>query len=207
MKLHNFSLLVFSGITLAASICSCESKAKLASNVIGTWAGTPEKIADSDAMSATAIRMIQFLPADDDKVSGTLHMSALVTITQALNSDPQLIEPYTASATGIASISGQWSAIDHDEIILHLTDSTMTVNVDPDGIMVKVNSITGQTISSVDSIKPYISENIKRQISSAVRNQIFNSAKIDDIKISNNLMSCEIGHKDLTLRRQDTTVR
>ena len=45
-----------------------------------------------------------------------------------------------------------------------------------------------------------------QQIDHAARNVFFNLTEIEDIKINNNMLKCEMAHKDLTFRRQPAGV-
>ncbi len=208
MKTQSLAILCLGALALSPTLASCDSEARLAENITGTWAATPEKLIDSDAMSATAIRIIQFNPDADNNKGGDLQMTALVSITNAMsNKTPAIIESYTVSASGIATLTGEWAAVEDDKVSLHLDESTLKVSVDPEAVLVSVNTLTDATISTPDSIKPIIADHLKQQITIAVRNQIFDINAIDDIKITNNLMSCEINKRDYTLRRQDIPVK
>lgn len=102
MKTQSLAILCLGALALSPTLASCDSEARLAENITGTWAATPEKLIDSDAMSATAIRIIQFNPDADNNKGGDLQMTALVSITNAMsNKTPAIIESYTVSACGI----------------------------------------------------------------------------------------------------------
>ncbi len=86
MKTQSLAILCLGALALSPTLASCDSEARLAENITGTWAATPEKLIDSDAMSATAIRIIQFNPDADNNKGGDLQMTALVSITNATSS-------------------------------------------------------------------------------------------------------------------------
>ena len=208
MKSLRFAAVCLGAAAILSSLTSCDPEAKLARNITGTWGTTPEKLIDSDAMNATAVRMFQFTPSMTDSKSGDLHMTALVSITNAMPGDSvAIIEPYTVTASGLATISGIWAAIDDDEVSVHFDDSSLEVKVDPAAVMVSVNTLTNATTSSIDSIRPTLAASLQQQITTAVRNQVFDIKKLDDIKITKDLMSCEINKHDVTLRRQDEVIK
>ena len=208
MKILSHATLFVGAASLLLMLSACDSEAKLAREITGTWATAPEKLIDHEAMSATAVRMMQFTPSLSDSKSGDMQMTALVSITNAMPGDTtSIIEPYTVSASGLATLNGAWAVVDDDKVILHLDESTLDVTVDPEAVLVSVNTLTDVTTTTVDSIKPSIAVNLKKQITDAVRNQVFNTSKIDDIKLTGNLMSCEINHHDVTLRRQDSIIK
>lgn len=208
MKSPRFALACLGAAAILSSLVSCNSETKLASDITGTWATTPDRIIDKDAMEATAVRMFQFSPSAPDGKSGDLQMTALVSITNAMPGDPAaIIEPYTVTASALANISGIWAVVDRDKVSLHFDASTLDVRVDTAAVMVSVNSITGATSSSLDSIKPAMAASLKKQITDAVSAQVFNINALDDIKITGGLLSCEINKRDITFRRQDEIIK
>ncbi|MDE6093381.1 MAG: hypothetical protein K2F61_01210 [Muribaculaceae bacterium] len=208
MKKMSYTSTCIAAATLLTALAACDSEAKLAREVTGTWASTPEKLIDSDALSAATIHMIQFTPSLSDNKSGDLQMTELISVTNAVQTDTiSILEPYSVSAAGLATLNGSWAVIDDDEISLHLDESTLDVSIDPDATLLSINELTNATTTSVDSLKPIVTANLKRQITQLVKNRIFDINKIDDIKITGNLMSCEINRRDITFRRQDSVIK
>ncbi|MDE5647092.1 MAG: hypothetical protein K2I57_04620, partial [Muribaculaceae bacterium] len=189
MKKMSYTSTCIAAATLLTALAACDSEAKLAREVTGTWASTPEKLIDSDALSAATIHMIQFTPSLSDNKSGDLQMTELISVTNAVQTDTiSILEPYSVSAAGLATLNGSWAVIDDDEISLHLDESTLDVSIDPDATLLSINELTNATTTSVDSLKPIVTANLKRQITQLVKNRIFDINKIDDIKITGNLM-------------------
>ena len=208
MKSLRFATVCLTAAAIMSSLTSCDSESKLARNITGTWATTPEKLIDHEAMNATAVRMFQFNPSSADSKSGDVQMTALVSITNAMPDDSvAIIEPFTVTASGLATISGVWATIDDDEISIHFDDSSLEVKVDPAAVMVSVNTLTNTTTSSTDSIRPAMAASLQQEITNAVRNQVFDIKKLDDIKITKDLLSCEINKHDITLRRQNEVIK
>lgn len=188
-------------ITLAAFITSCDSKSKLADDVSGTWSSSPEKLIDNDASSASITKIIEFIKTPEQS-GGELILSGLISITTQLPQSPEINQPISYSASGVATIQGEWSAQDDDEIAIFLNAKTLSINVDPQSVVLKYDILTQTSAPDTAQLKPAMAESIKAQISHAVETQFFNAKKIDDIKIKDNIMSCEINDRDLTLRRQ-----
>lgn len=205
MKIRS-SLVAIAVVSMAALFTSCESKTKLAKSIEGSWTATPERLADDDAVSATSVRIFDFLPDTTTPVTnGQLVMSSMVTITTAADNSGDadgIMQHYTVSASGVATVTGTWTVIDDDEVRIDVDPSSLTVKVDPQGVEVNVNAITSQTVSVPDSIKPVFAESVKAQIRRLVEKQFFDVSKIDDIEIKDEFMTMEINKRDYSLRRQ-----
>lgn len=205
MKIRS-SLVAIAVVSMAALFTSCESKTKLAKSIEGSWTATPERLADDDAVSATSVRIFDFLPDTTTPVTnGQLVMSSMVTITTAADNSGDtdgIMQHYTVSASGVATVTGTWTVIDDDEVRIDVDPSSLTVKVDPQGVEVNVNAITSQTVSVPDSIKPAFAESVKAQIRRLVEKQFFDVSKIDDIEIKDEFMTMEINKRDYSLRRQ-----
>lgn len=204
MKLK-FSIIAVALVSMASVFTSCESKTKLAKQIEGSWTATPERLSDDNVVSATAVRIFDFLPDTSTPVTnGQLVMSSMITITNAAtNPGDSIMQHYEMTATGVATVTGSWTAIDDDEVMVNVDPSTLNVRVDPEGVEINVNAITGQTVSVPDSLKPAFAESIRAQIRVLVEKQFFGFSKIDDISIKDDFMKMEINHHDYSLRRQN----
>ena len=189
-------------IALVLMASSCDSKSKLAKDINGTWASSPERLSDNVGNSSSIIRILEFdkLP---DKNGGTLIMSGLISVNSALPQGDAIDNPISFTASGVATISGEWTVEDDDEITIFLDGSTMKIDVDPDGIVLDYNVLTGTSAPDTTTVKPVLAQMVKKAISGGVETKFFNARKIDDIKIKDNMMSCEIDDYDITLRRQN----
>lgn len=189
-------------VALMVMACSCDSKSKLANDINGTWASSPDHMADNNGSSASIIRIIEFnkLP---DKAGGTLVMSGLVSVSSGVPQSDEIDMPISYSASGVATITGEWNVIDDDEISIFLDGTTLKVDVDPQGVVLDYNVLSGTSEPDTTAIKPALAAMVKKVITNGVQTQFFNAKKIDDIKIKDNMMSCEIDDQDITLRRQN----
>lgn len=189
-------------VALLVMACSCDSKSKLANDINGTWASSPDRLADNNGSSASIIRILEFdkLP---DQAGGTLVMSGLVSVNSGIPQSGEINMPISYTASGVATITGQWTVIDDDEIAVVLDGTTLKVDVDPQGVVLDYNVLSGTSAPDTTAIKPALAEMVKKVITNGVQTQFFNAKKIDDIKIKDNMMSCEIDDHDITLRRQN----
>lgn len=189
-------------VALLVMACSCDSKSKLANDINGTWASSPDRLADNTGSSASIIRILEFdkLP---DQAGGTLVMSGLISVNSGIPQSGEINMPISYTASGVATITGQWTVIDDDEIAVVLDGTTLKVDVDPQGVVLDYNVLSGSSAPDTTAIKPALAEMVKKVITNGVQTQFFNAKKIDDIKIKDNMMSCEIDDHDITLRRQN----
>ena len=195
---------IFASIAAALMILglsSCDSRQALAKDINGSWSASPDKITETEFMTTGVIRIVDFIKAPS-QAGGDLTMSSLVSVSSQLPPTDSITQPVNMTASGVASIRGTWAANDDDEIIIVLDPETFSVQVDPSAVVLNVNTLTGQNTPDLASMKPGVVEMVRNQINTAVRNDFFSIQKIDDIKIHDNMMSCEINHRDITMRRQ-----
>ena len=183
------------------SLASCNEKASLANKIEGTWTGTPERIADSSAAYSTMVKTYEFNVSDTGE-GGSLVISALIDVENTVAGTDATSQPIAVSAAATATVTAQWEAVDDDEIIVHIDPSTLTINVDPSAVSLDYNSITDSSSSDLTELKPQAAAIIGRQVNAAVSSNIMGLTKIDDIKITNNILECEIDKTDISLRRQ-----
>ena len=140
--------------------------------------------------------------------SGTVTLSTVIEATQPVQAGTLVgfADPYEVSVTGTASISGRWSYedSDDDDILLFLDNSTMQVNVDPNGVTFSQNLLTGAQQPMVDSLTSVTADRWRTAIRTAAAKQFFSFTKLDDVKVVNDILSCEAGKKDLTFHRAGT---
>lgn len=183
------------------AISSCDSKQKLSENLSGIWTGQEEKLTDTGAARASMVRMLQFTPTGT-KGEGDFTMTANITVDNTMPSTDNIVTPLSITASGTATITGVYQVKDHDELILNLDASSLTIDVDPEAVELNYNVLTEQSAPEVETLKPAALVLVNQQIEHAARSAFANITEIDDIHISNILMKCEIGHSDLTFRRQ-----
>lgn len=202
MKLKTIGLLGLLGVTAAGTLGACSENAPYA----GQWQGTPENIVSiPGASDATATLTLDFAPSEQKGGTGTVNISAVVEVEQAVTGAmPGIDEPYEVSVAATASITGRYTrdGDDDDDLIVTFDPETMNVNVDPSGVTFSTNVLTGAQQPVLDSLSTATARNWKTALTPALR-EIFNRYRtIEDIKVHHgDMMSCEIDHRDCTFRR------
>lgn len=186
----------------AAALAGCDSKAKLAKEIQGEWTSTPELLVNTGAARASLVRVMEF-NRSADATEGTVTMTALITVDNALPANDSIVTPLTIAASGTATITGIYSVKDDDEVKVNLDATSLSIAVDPDAVKLSYDIIEGNSGSSLEQLRPGALRLARQQIDRAAQDVFIGLNEIDDIRIDNNLMSCEIGHKDLTFRRAE----
>lgn len=186
-------------LLLAATGCSKRN------DINGIWTATPIHIDDmAYAAEATGVLSIDF-DAPEGAQSGPVTLSMVIDATQPVDSGATVgfDAPYEVSVTGTATISGRWSYEDgeDDDILLFLDNSSMQVNVDPNGVTFSQNLLTGAQQPMVDSLSTATAERWRTAMRSTAAKQFFGYTKLDDVKIANDILSCELDKRDLTFHR------
>ena len=184
-------------------LSSCNEKAKLATSIAGSWSGSAQRVETSDAKATTSVtRIINFMPDAGSKTGGTLEAVAEFSIETGTQLQATDTQPISVTASGNATISGRWEATDDDEIVISFDSNSLKVNVDPKEVVLEY-TISTESAEPIDqTLTATAIAEITRTITPAMNHNVFNFSKIDDIKITGNLMSCEIGKKDFTFHRE-----
>lgn len=197
---------IFGAITacmMVLAMSSCDSRQTLAKEVNGSWSASPDRITETQTMSTGVIRIIDFVKKPSE-AGGELIMSALVSVSSQLPMTDSVAQPVSMTASGVATVRGSWAAHDDDEIVIVLDAETFNVQVDSSAVVLTSNFLFNEKTADMAQLKPGAIEMVKNQITESVRDDFFSIRKIDDIKIHDNMMSCEINNVDFTLRRQVT---
>lgn len=129
-------------------------------------------------------------------------MAALFTVDNVMAASDSISVPLTITASGAATITGVFQAKDDDELLINLDYSSLQVSVGPQTVQLNYNLLTQESSSRLEALRPGALRLATQQIQQSATNVFSDLTEIEDIKIDNDLMSCEIGHKDLTFRRQ-----
>lgn len=190
----------------SAIVTSCDSKAKLSESVQGTWTSNPERVLDSGAATASMVRVMSFT-SGNTQYEGTVTLTALITVDNSMQANDSLVSPITITASGTATITGAYQIKDDDDITVNLDATSLSIAVDPDAVQLNYNIATGDSEPVMAKLKPNATVLATQQINRAAQNAFFDLTEIEDIKINNNLMSCEIGDRDLNFTRTAPAVQ
>lgn len=195
-----FSLLSVLGLVAIVSSCSHPQR------ISGAWQGNPARLTVAGAEYANSTLTMDFAPLNNGTNSGDVNISAVIDVQQAMNtaSDNTFQEPYITSISATASIDGRYAfeERDDDDVMISFDQSSLTVNVDPSGVLFSENVLTGTEQATRDSLASAVAERWRVAITTAIRDEFLRYSRIDDIKVHHSdMMSCEIADRDQTFRR------
>lgn len=190
--------LLVSATLIAMGLTACDSETRLAKDLEGSWTGAPQQLVDDANASATYIPVYTFVKSDKE-AGGTVTIDALISTAGSTASGT--VGQVNMSASGRASVSGKWRATDDDEIVISLEPTSLQVSVDPEAVEMSVNPLSDTTLPAVDSLKPAMVPVVRTMMKTAMQRKFVELNKIDDIKIKNDIMTCEIGKRDLSFHR------
>ena len=182
-------------------MASCDSKTKLAEELAGSWSGTPERIGNDSTGVMTMLETFNFTPNENES-GGQFIVQATISVVGTVPSDDEVVEPFSVNQDAIASAQGKWQTLDDDEVMIVIDPQTITVNVDPKDVVFSDNVFTGEQQPAVDSIQPKAAEKLTRIITKEVTEKFLNLNHLDDVKVKENLLKYEIGHKHFRMSKQ-----
>lgn len=181
------------GVTAIAALAACDRVA----DISGTWSTQPEQSMALAQASATMqqasnriVTQMTFNPSAQNATMGNVTFSSTINITDALTEGAGNISvAATASATGSYSV-------DDDKVYISIDNKTLKINVDPDAIEISTLSALEGIGAQTDSIAPTLAGRYVQQLSYAMPVYYAQFSVLDDIKIKNGLMKCEIHKTD-----------
>lgn len=191
---------------IALSLASCNENARLAKDLYGTWAGTPENITDNTAVTASLIETYFMADAPGtlpkNTYGGEITVSGMISCTTQIIPDSTSAEPMTLTASATSTIKGSWVVVDDDEIAVTFKPETLQVNMDPEAVTVANNVVTNNDTPAIETLKPGITNTLLQGIKQALTMRYASVRHIDDIKIKGPLLKFEIGNNDYVFTRQ-----
>ena len=198
--MNKFAIALCSMAWGAVMLTSCNPNERLAEEVQGCWTGNPETLQDTGAMTASLVRVFQFTKGTTP-TEGTVTMTAVITVENTMQSNDSIITPLQISASGTATITGVYQAKDDDELIVRLDNTSLSVSVDPDGVQLNYDVLTGDSAPMADRLKPGAAVLATQQINRAAQHLFSNFTEIEDIHINGDVMHCEVKDVDLVMTR------
>lgn len=191
---------------VALSLSSCDENARLAKELHGTWAGTPENVTDNTAITATLIETYSFTDAaqtmSKGAYGGDISITGMISCSTQILADSTIIEPVTLTASAVSTINGTWTVIDDDEIAVSLNPQTLVVTMDPEAVSVANNVVTNNDNPSIEKLRPGITATLRDGIKHTLSMRYASIRQLDDIKIKGPLLKFEIGKNDYVFTRQ-----
>lgn len=194
----------FIGLAVVASLCACDRTP----DVAGSWTGNAMQIGYSGKKDVTGplvngqiTNTLTFTPSVNKDNTGTIEVASVIDLIDAVPFEGNITDPYELSVSATAIASGTYRFTDDDEIAVAIDPSTINISVDPDAVAYSENVLSGAQVPAIDSIRTQVATAYKAKLVPIVKLEYAKLQRIDDIKIHDNIMSCEIADRDCTLRR------
>lgn len=192
-------ILAGAAVVLGLTMVSCDTAMSLAKDVNGTWAGGVDRIL-GDALNSDVFSTYTFTyDAASAKAGGDIVINA--TLAGNYNDNVVVGEtPSNVSVTvaGTSSISGTWTAIDDDEIVITLNPSTLKVSLDPAAQTLTSSAVL--TAEAIDTLKPNLLSMIKDRMAYDLRIKYSSPIHMDDVKVKGGkTLEYEVNDIDYTL--------
>lgn len=204
MKRFNYLLMA---AAVAGALASCESPARLASQLEGQWSGTTERLTDTNLSYVSMTPAYEFVRNDGanaDRAAGTVTLTAQIDTQMPADGFPVDSlgeEPVSFSVAAVVTVNGTWKAVDDDEILVHFSTSDILTSVDSKAVCEYTSPMSATDRAQTVELPKSALDAIGRQITSTVSHYASSISEIDDIKIKDNFMKCEIDHRKSTFTR------
>lgn len=185
----------------AVVLAGCDETKKLAGEVAGTWTSNPTAFMADDGSTATAIENMVF-ERDSTSKGGMVIITSLISSTGSFSGSATIMSPFSISAAAKSYISGHWTAVDDDELLLALDPATMTVEVDPDAVVITSDPGFSPGTIPTDSIRPHIAGAMKATLTHTLLQHYLSYQKLDDVKVKGSTLRFEVKDEKHILNRQ-----
>lgn len=199
------NILKFSSIILivtVASILGCTTSSDLAEKVSGQWSGTTVEFKKKTMIDGSFTPTFRFDRAEGQS-NGAVTISAMVSVTMPVNApiDSVGTTAVSATATGLATISGTWKADEGDEIKLHFDMSTLTIDLNPMVNFELANIWAANDIPTERTVAPAVYKSFEKQMTDGLTASLQSLDELDDIAIKDGLMTTKYLGQTRTLNR------
>ena len=198
----------------AAVVVLCLAACSRLANIEGTWNGAPVRYEQrtapgavgSDGAVATNVSTqiatnMTFVPDAQKSGAGTVEFMSNVDVINTVPFEGKLVDPFEINIGATAVCTGTYHFEDQDDIVIAIDPASIKVDIDPQAVNYSENIATGQDAAQIDSLRPALVRQYTRQLLPVMKDYYSKITRIDDIKVKDGIMSCEINDRDLTFRR------
>lgn len=211
MKSRLLTAAAFAGIL---AFTSCNSGDSLSiQEIIGTWKGETAEMSqkdkavkhkeitsDVDEVQFNCTPTLKFSRTDGTR-GGMIDISAYYSVTQGVTSLEGKI-PVNATIDGTLSATGTWIIDDEDDIKLMLDPSKTKVDVDTASLTLSFARLTDTSVDSLKIMRQRVQPNLPETVGSLVKHKIKSLKEFEDVTITDNIMTLEVGKNMLTFTKQ-----
>ena len=198
----------------AAVVVLCLAACSRLANIEGTWNGAPVRYEQPTApgavgsdgavvtnVSTQIATNMTFVPDAQKSGAGTVEFMSNVDVINTVPFEGKLVDPFEINIGATAVCTGTYHFEDQDDIVIAIDPASIKVDIDPQAVNYSENIATGQDAAQIDSLRPALVRQYTRQLLPLMKDYYSKITRIDDIKVKDGIMSCEINDRDLTFRR------
>lgn len=198
----------------AAVVVLCLAACSRLANIEGTWNGAPVRYEQPTApgavgsdgavvtnVSTQIATNMTFVPDAQKSGAGTVEFMSNVDVINTVPFEGKLVDPFEINIGATAVCTGTYHFEDQDDIVIAIDPASIKVDIDPQAVNYSENIATGQDAAQIDSLRPALVRQYTRQLLPVMKDYYSKITRIDDIKVKDGIMSCEINDRDLTFRR------
>lgn len=196
-------LLLAVAVAAVIGITSCNGgDSKLAGELVGTWKGASGCVNSNrgNGGEMTCTPTFTFVRTDGTN-GGTITIATDYTVAKDVETLASNL-PVKATVNGNVDASGTWTVKDGDEIIVNLDPSKTVVNVDTSSLALNYATFTDAPVDSLNKIRARVAANVPDVVKHMVAGKVQKMRKFDDVRITGNTMTLEVGNDKITLIKQ-----
>lgn len=182
--------LTLSLLTIGLTLASCDSKSSLAKEMSGSWSGAPERIESTQTAANITCTDTYDFTEETGIAGGNVTIAGMLSVSAPMLSGGET-GGYSISAAANTTISGTWTVTDDDEVEMILDPRSLTVNIDPDALELKTDSLGAQA-PQVDSIAPGLSDQLRQLLTGVMEEHYLSQRHLDDVKVKDNVLKFEL---------------
>lgn len=189
-------------VVALAGFTSCHSADKLAQEVEGDWSGTPIRFAKKTMVNGEFTPTLSFVRNGEAK-GGDVTITAMLSVTLPVNApiDSLGTTAVSATAAGIATVRGTWEVRDDDDIRLNLDKSTLVIDVDPSVEFELTDIWSSSDVPAERKASDAVLKAFEKEMSKGMEWALRELDEVEDVKIKDNLMTCELADSHQTLNK------
>lgn len=189
-------------------LSSCNEAEHLAKRVQGSWSSKPQMLANEVGSQTTIIEDVYF-QTDSTAVGGLIIVEGLLSVTgfaSGTELDDSILQPFEVVASARSSVSGDWTAVDDDKIMVNLDMQSLKVTVNPSALEVLVNSFSEQPESMPENLRPRVATLLSSALQNHLIARYIQWTEFDDVEIreKDSILRFEIGKDKFTFYNQKT---
>lgn len=189
-------------IVAVAAFIGCTTASDMARQVAGQWSGTTQQFEKKTMIDGSFTPTFRFDRVEGQN-GGAMTMTAMVSVTMPVDApvDSEGTTAVSATASGLATVSGTWNIDDVDEIEITYDMSTLVIDVDRDVTFEWANVWTSTDQPTERTVPEAAYKAFEKQMREGMTASLKKLDELDHIKCEDGMMTCNYLGSRQTLHR------